>query len=81
MLIMSKLNGKFWFRETRKSDTGICFSLLVDANIKLVFSNGNRYIGSISHRLLVTSQARLFTIIRDSLFSLKNKSLRNYNII
>ena len=36
----------------------------------LYFSNGNRYTGGISHRLSVTSSARLFT---------NNKNLKNDN--
>ena len=49
----------------------------------LYFSNGNIYIGGIFHRLSVTLQVRLFTNDKKlkSLFPLKNKNLKNVNII
>ena len=48
----------------------------------LYFSNENRCIGGMSHRLSVTSKARFcLQTIKKSLFSLKNKNLKNDNII
>ena len=72
-LNVSKPKVKFWSWETAwKSDMRIffchphCYSFMKTQS--LYISDGNRYIEAISHRLSVTSQARLFT---------NNKKLRS----
>ena len=81
-----KPRAKVWFRKTAwKSDTRICFChpYWLTKIQSLYFSNGNRYIGGIFHRLSVTSQARLFTDNKKlkSLFPLKDKNRINDSII
>ena len=81
-----KPKAKFWFRETGwKSDTKSDPAILISWLQNLYFSNGIGIgigIFEVYHSLSVTSQARFFTNNKKlkSLFSLKNKKLKNDNI-